>query len=110
MFKGDEGWVHVNRYGIWAEPESLLKIELKPGDNRLHASNDHRADFIAAVKSRRDPVSPAESGHKASVLGMIAETSVRLKRKLRWDAAAERFRDDEANTLLDRPMRSPWRL
>jgi len=110
-FTGDEGWVHVNRYGIWAKPQSLLQVQIKPSDNRLHESNDHRADFINAVKTRRDPVSPVESGHKASCLGMIAEASVRLKRKLKWDAVAEQFiGDNEANNLLKRPMRSPWRV
>jgi hypothetical protein len=32
-------------------------------------------------------------------------------RKLFWDPDTERFNnDDEANRLLSRPMRSPWRL
>jgi hypothetical protein len=96
---------------MWAQPQSLLKVEIKPGETRLYESNDHRADFLGCVKSRKDPVSPVEAGHKASILGMIAETSVRLGRRLKWDAVQERFvGDDEANELLTRPMRSPWRL
>jgi len=110
-FYGDKGWVHVDRPGIWAEPQSLLKVQLKSSDNRLYESNDHRADFLRCVKTRKDPVSPVEAGHKASSLGMIAETSVRLKRKLKWDPAKESFvGDEEANNLLTRPMRSPWHL
>jgi hypothetical protein len=37
--------------------------------------------------------------------------AIRLGRKLRWDPAREAFvGDDEANRLLDRPMRAPWTL
>jgi predicted dehydrogenase len=111
LFTGDQGWVHVNRYGIWAEPESLLKVNLKAGDLHLHESNNHQEDFIRAVRTRGDTASNIEAGHKASYLGMIAETSVRLKRKLKWDPAREQFAGDmEANQLLTRPMRSPWYL
>ena len=41
-------------------------------------------------------------------LGLI---SWRLKRKLNWDAQAERIIGDEAaNRLLSRPYRPPWKL
>ncbi len=110
-FYGERGWVHVDRPGIWAEPASLLQMSIKPDQTLLYESNDHRADFLRCVKTRKDPVSPVEAGHKASVLGMIAETAVRLGRKLKWDPKAEKFiNDDEANNLLTRPMRSPWHL
>jgi len=110
-FKGDQGRVHVNRYGIWAKPASLLDVRLKSSDTRLYESREHHDDFINAVKTRKDPVSPVEAGHNASLLGMIAETAVRLGRKLKWDPKAEKFiNDDEANNLLTRPMRSPWHL
>jgi len=110
-FKGDAGRVHVNRYGIWAEPKSLLDVKLKPSDVHLHVSKEHHQDFLKSVKTRKDPVSDVEAGHKASLLGMLAETSVRLKRALKWDPVKELFvGDDEANNLLKRPMRSPWHL
>jgi predicted dehydrogenase len=107
-FIGDEGWVHVNRAGIKAEPASLLDVRITPEKPRLYESNNHYADFLEAVRERRDPVAPVEAGHVASYLGMIAESAGRLERELRWDPAAERFDDDEANRLLSRPMRVPW--
>ena len=120
-FEGDEGWVHVNRRGIWAEPRSLLSVKLKPDDTHLHASPDsgtkyhgyiqHSADFLRSVRTRQDPVSPVEAGHAASTLGNVADIALRLGRKLKWDPAAGRFLgDDDANNMLSRPMRSPWTL
>jgi len=110
-FIGDEGWVHVNRAGIEAEPASLLEVRIPPEKPSLCESNHHQADFIDCVLKRRDPVAPVEAGHVASYLGMIAETAGRLQCELRWDPAAEQFAgNSEANRLLIRPMRSPWRV
>ena len=48
---------------------------------------------------------------QASYLGMVAEISVKLGRKLTWDHKKERFVDDAAaNALLSTPMRAPWSL
>jgi predicted dehydrogenase len=110
-FVGDKGWVHVNRQGIRAEPASLLKVALTPSDTRLHKSTHHQGDFLKAVRTRQKAVSPVESGHVASALGLLGEIAARLRRKLKWDPATEKFvGDDQANRLLARPMRSPWTL
>ena len=113
IFHGDEGWVHVNRSGIWAEPQSLLKVRIKPDDIKLDAGavGSHYENFIQCVRSRRDPIAPVEAGHQASYLGMIAEISIKSGRKLKWDPKAEQFVGDaHANQLLSAPMRSPWHL
>jgi predicted dehydrogenase len=110
-FEGTEGWVHVDRARITAGPKSLLDVEFKSGDRRLVESTNHYHGFVDCIRTRRDPVSNVESGHQASLLGLIAEISCRLKRKLAWDPKAERFVNDaEADALLTRPMRAPWKL
>jgi len=110
-FEGDKGWVHVNRGGIWAEPASLLQVKIKTNEVHLYESDNHHADFLNCVRTRSDPVSPVEAGHKASYLGLITDIAGRLSRKLKWDPTAEEFiGDDEANRMLSRPMRSPWHL
>ncbi len=112
-FIGDEGWVHVNRQRITAEPESLLKVELKSDDTHLDAgaTGTHYNNFLQCVRSRKDPIAPVEGGGQASYLGMIAEISIKLGRKLRWDPKNEAFLGDaEAGGLLSAPMRSPWKL
>ncbi|MFQ6132473.1 MAG: Gfo/Idh/MocA family protein [Armatimonadota bacterium] len=110
-FEGDEGWVHVNRKGIRAHPESLLDVTLGPDELRLQESDNHTGNFLDSIRTRRDPVAPVAAGHLASTLGLLADIAARVRRRLRWDPAAERFvNDDEADGLLARPMRPPWVL
>lgn len=116
-FIGDQGWIHVNRSGIWAEPASLLTVKLKPNDIVLHRNyyddpyTTHTADFFHSVRTRQDPISPVESGHAASTLGNVSDICLRLGRKLKWDPTHDRFiGDDAANEMLSRPARSPWTI
>lgn len=110
-FIGDEGWVHVDRSGIWAEPESLLTVEFKDTDTRLTDSTNHGANLLECIRSRKDPVSNVEAAHKASCLGMLADIAGRLETKLKWDPKSERFQDnDEANAMLHRDMHNGWSL
>ncbi|HUS98625.1 MAG TPA: Gfo/Idh/MocA family oxidoreductase [Hyphomicrobiaceae bacterium] len=110
-FEGTEGSVFVNRGGIWSQPESLVKVHFKSGDVRLYESNNHHANFLDCVKTRRDPVSPIEAGHHANVICNLSDIAARLGRKLRWDPAKERFTDDDqANRMRTRAMRAPWKI
>jgi hypothetical protein len=110
-FIGSEGWVHVTRGGISAEPASLLEKDVDPAKAGIVVSDDHYVNFLECVRSRRETVSPVESGHRATILGNAADIAVRLGRKLEWDPKTERFAgDEEANRKLSQPMRAPWRL
>ena len=71
----------------------------------------HYRNFIDCVLSRQEPIAPVEAGVQASYLGMVAEISIKLGRKLTWDHDKERFvGDDAANALLRTAMRAPWSL
>lgn len=72
---------------------------------------DHARNFLDCVKSRQDPVEPAEAGHRTASLCHLANIAMRLRRKIRWDPQHEDIRDDdEARRMLSRPMRSPWTM
>jgi predicted dehydrogenase len=69
----------------------------------------HVRNFLDCVKSRRTPVSDLESSHRVVTACHLANLSLRLGRKLRWDAARETIADDpEAARWLERPYRPPW--
>jgi predicted dehydrogenase len=69
----------------------------------------HVRDFLDCVKARREPASDLESGHRVATACHLANLSLRLGRKLRWDAERETVPDDpEAARMLERPYRPPW--
>jgi hypothetical protein len=71
---------------------------------KLHARN-----FLDCVKSRKEPVSDLESAHRVAVVCHLANISLRLGRRVRWDAKREEIVDDaEANRMLVRAYRAPW--
>ncbi len=110
-FEGDKGWVWVTRGRIDAEPKSLLKETLGAGETKLYVSNNHKGNFYECIKSRKPTIAPVEVGHRSCTICLLGDIAMRLGRKLRWDPAKEQFLNDaEANTMLSRPMRAPWRL
>jgi predicted dehydrogenase len=83
-------------------------IEDRSGDE-FDQFKRHARDFLDCVRSRRDPVSDLESAHRVATACHLANLSLRLGRKLRWDAGRETVLDDaEAAALLERPYRAPW--
>jgi predicted dehydrogenase len=80
----------------------------RSGDDRAQFKL-HVRNFLDCIKSRENPVSDLESGHRVATMCHLANLSLRLGRKLKWDSAGESVVDDpEANSLLVRPYRSPW--
>jgi predicted dehydrogenase len=110
-FIGSEGSVKVWRGGISSNPESLAHKQFTPNDSRLYYSPNHYLNFAECVKSRRDPICCVEVGHGSVATCHLAQISMLLDRKLRWDPRKERFHNDkEANAMLGRVMRSPWTI
>jgi len=110
-FEGTEGWIFVSRNKFFSQPESLIQSKIGLDEIHLYNSIDHHQNFIDCVKSRTKPAAEVEIGHRSATVCHLGGIAVRLGRKLRWDPAKERFIDDEqANKMLSRPMRSPWRL
>jgi predicted dehydrogenase len=68
-------------------------------------------DFSKSVRERRRFALNEANGHRSCTLVNLAKIAVRLGRGLHFDPAAQRFvNDEEANRLVDEPMRAPWHL
>ena len=110
-FVGSQGRLFVNRGKLVAQPKELADYQLKDADVRLYESSDHYQNFLACVKSREKPICDVEIGHRSATVCHLGNIAIRLGRKLAWDPAKEQFvGDDEANSWLARPYRSPWVL
>jgi predicted dehydrogenase len=111
LFKGDQGWVFVNRSKIDAHPKSLLTSTIGPGETHLIESTSHHRNFIDAVKTGKPAACPVDIAVRSNTICQLNNIAVRLRRKLRWDPDGEEFiNDDDASRMLSRPMRSPWML
>jgi len=110
-FIGPDGWVRIWRGGIDAEPKSLL--ESKIGSNDVHLQESARQDqnFIDAIKSRNEAVSPIGDSVRSDIISHLCDIAVRTGRKIAWDPKKEVIVGDaEASKMIHRPMRSPWTL
>ena len=111
-FIGDKGWLWVARDNeIAAEPESIISDMIGPNEVHLYRSNNHWGNFIECVRSRKETITPIEPAQRAISVAHLGNIAMQLERKVKWDPARERFVDDpEADRMIDRAMRSPWRL
>ncbi len=112
-FEGTDGWIFIHIHGghLEAEPKSLLQESIGPGEIHLGRSPGHHQDFLDAVKTRQQPMAPAEVGHRTATICHLVNIAMLTGRRLRWDPEGEQIINDaEANRLLSRPMRGPWHL
>jgi predicted dehydrogenase len=113
-FEGDEGWIGNRgwRGKLQAEPASILNSTIGPNEIHLYTcKGGEQRNFLDCVKSRKACYFPPEIGHRCFTIAHIGNISMLLGRKLRWDPERERFiNDEQANRMLSRAMRSPWRL
>jgi predicted dehydrogenase len=111
-FDGDEGWIDLedNTGAIRAEPASIL-AGLEIPRYKWSRMKGHVRNVLECIRSRELTASHPEIAHRAHTIAHCANICLRLGRKVRWDPAAERFSgDDEANRMLARAMRAPWRV
>ena len=114
-FEGADGWVFVKEEHLGgkpdASPKSLLQKPIGPDEVHLPVSNHHQQNFLDCVGTRARTVAPVEVAVRSDTLCQLSDIAMRLARKLRWDPEKEKFIDDaQADRMLKRPMRSPWRL
>ena len=127
QFEGADGWIFVSRGAYTAtasDPGSaekskkaldasdpkILKSEIGPDEIHLHVSEEQHGDWLNSIKTRQQPIAPVEVGHRSCTACLLSHTAMKLPRKLYWDPVKERFKnDDEANSMLSRPIRLPWR-
>ncbi|MBE0534139.1 MAG: Gfo/Idh/MocA family oxidoreductase [Phycisphaerae bacterium] len=123
---GDQGTLKlsVNQYdfipqqGETVRGDAVYEYEKYPEDRtekdlERHVASAMRAhwrDFLEAVEKRTTPVADIEQAHISSASCILANMSMKLGRTLTWDADKGCVAgDEEANRLMRRPYRAPWK-
>jgi predicted dehydrogenase len=97
---------HPQPDDITPEPRTRARKEGEPGGEPMGAHAQH---FLECIKSRQRPVADVEDGHQVTTACHLANLSLKLGRKLRWDPEKEEIiGDKEASLHLVRPYRKPW--
>ncbi len=110
-FFGAEGWVSVDRGGIFASDPELLDIKIKPDEIHLYESRNHWANFVDSVRKSTPTVNPAAAAVQSDIISHLSDICIRVGRGIVWDPEKEVIVGDEtASRMLNRPLRSPWRL
>ncbi|MCX6572147.1 MAG: Gfo/Idh/MocA family oxidoreductase [Candidatus Aminicenantes bacterium] len=108
---GEHGWIWVDRGQFEAEPASLKREVIGPGEVRLTKSRDHYQNFLDGVRSRSKTIAPAETAHRSASVGHLGVIAMEIGRKIKWDPATETIiGDPEAERLLGHSYRKPWQL
>ena len=110
-FEGTKGTLYVDRGKIESDPANILEAKLGADDFHVEPSDNHHRNWIDAIRSRKKPICDVEIGHRSATVCQLGQIGYDLRRTLNWDPVKERFvNDDDANKLLSRPMRDPWKL
>jgi predicted dehydrogenase len=127
-FYGSNGWLFVSRgneavtksdpvakledaTALAASDPKVTQSVIGPDEIHLYESADQHGNWLESIISRQQPISPVELGHRACSTCLIHDIAMVLRRKVYWDPVLERFKnDDEANAMLSRPQRAPYRF
>jgi len=86
------------------DPESQQKLKGIPDPEPL-------VSFPEAIRTRKPAGGHAEASHRCATLLHLANIAIRVGRKIRYDPVKEQIiGDEEANRLVNQPMRAPWHL
>ena len=92
------------------EEYPIDKVEKDLEKHVAPAIRGHMKNLLTCIESREKPVSDIEQGYMSASACILANMSQKLGRSLTWDhVKGEVVGDAEANTLLARPYRAPYK-
>ena len=114
LFEGTKGRFFVNRGRLAGKPVEDLESNPLP-EGAVEdvyggpVSENHTANWIEAMRSRKQPISDVLSHNRMLETCHLANIAIRLGRELKWDPAKrEIVGDAEANAFLSRESRKGY--
>jgi predicted dehydrogenase len=114
-FHGTKGTLHVGWRDGWTFYPANKRDKVIHEKAQLQEPDGHNikllwADFLDAIAKKRKPVADIERAHRSTNLALLGMLSYKLGRGVKWDGKAEVIEGDaEANKLLRREYRAPWK-
>jgi predicted dehydrogenase len=119
-----DGFTLVIDSGEWGEPYDRMEDRnTGEGDIRQMLTGEDRKKldampdleplvaFPEAIRTRKQAGGHAAASHRVATIYHLANVAIRTGRTLRFDPDTDQvIGDDEANRLVNQPMRAPWRL
>lgn len=122
--EGEEGWIFCTRgaakvtasdpntpagaKGPLRASDPKLLSPLGSDAIRLPKSGNHYRNWLESIVANTAPMAPVDQASRSLNACATAWISMKLGRKLNWDAAKEAFvNDDEANAMRSRTPRKP---
>ncbi len=137
-FHGTDGTMFLDREGFQVFPEKRAVEEVAvgtavnpgagratPREMKTHDATPtmqmdrvddgllkHVGNMLECMKTRKRPASDIEIGHRSSSACLLGNVALRSNSRLEWDVANQRLIKGvpEANKLLTREYRAPWKL
>ena len=122
LFEGENGRIFVNRGRITGKPieeqdrDPALKEKIMTDVKALFKGNlaklgDHMGNFFEGFKHNLPVISDVESQHRTVSVCHLGNISIRVGRKIEWDAEKQEIvGDSEANSMLRRAQRAPYQI
>ena len=125
-FEGSEGWIFVSRgnatvtasdpvstaekkKALDASDPAILESKIGPNEIHLYKSPEQHLNWLQCIRTRTQPVAPAEIGHRSCTACLLSHIAMKLPTKLYWDPKKEKFiNNDRANKMLSRTQRRPY--
>ena len=120
-FIGNNGTLVVDRKGWEVIPEDEPDAETKelypkmaipsPGIRNGSDLDRHTVNFIEAMKTGAPLNASVAVAHPTAVVAHMGNIAYRTGKKIYWDREKKEFNNDqEANALIGKTYRSPWKL
>lgn len=118
LFCGSEASMLLDRSGYTITPdigkpgkEESVGNAFRGASSHIDSLAAHAQAFLDAIRDGRRPAADVEQGHLSTNPGHLMNIAWKVGRKIRWDANKEEMLGDpEANALVTKPYRAPWKL